>query len=175
MTGKQILGVGDACNRAEKAVERTVPFGFLIQSLLIVWYARQADSTSDIGWRRRSCPWYRTKTSPSPADMLARLRREFTKAGIPARQKIVVDAGPAVDPVHHRGVICCLIWAGAGRRAALLRLVGTWPREAGRRRAPLIFAAVPLDQAAAWKWHVVGMDEQALVSCPVQDSPSAEH
>jgi hypothetical protein len=24
-TGKQILGVGDACNRAEKAVERTVP------------------------------------------------------------------------------------------------------------------------------------------------------
>ena len=78
-TGKQILGVGDACNRAEKAVERTVPFGFLIQSLLIVWYARQAGSTSDIGRRRRSCPWYRTKTSPSPADMLARLRREFTK------------------------------------------------------------------------------------------------
>jgi hypothetical protein len=56
----------------------------LIQSLLIVWYARQADSTSDIDWRRRSCPWYRTKTSPSPADMLARLRREFTKAGISA-------------------------------------------------------------------------------------------
>src|SRR6266702_2210566 len=31
-TGKQILGVGDACNRAEKAAERTVPFGFLIQT-----------------------------------------------------------------------------------------------------------------------------------------------
>ena len=37
-TGKQILGVGDACNRVEKAVERTVPFGFLVQSLLITWY-----------------------------------------------------------------------------------------------------------------------------------------
>src|SRR6266567_4598830 len=38
--GKQILGVGQACNRLEAAVERTVPFGFLIQSLLICWYAR---------------------------------------------------------------------------------------------------------------------------------------
>jgi hypothetical protein len=27
-TGKQILGVGQACNRLEAAVERTVPFGF---------------------------------------------------------------------------------------------------------------------------------------------------
>jgi hypothetical protein len=35
-TGKQILGVGDACNRVRAAVERTVPFGFLPQSLLIV-------------------------------------------------------------------------------------------------------------------------------------------
>jgi hypothetical protein len=26
------------------------------------------------------CPWYRTKTEPSPADMLAALRREFLKA-----------------------------------------------------------------------------------------------
>ncbi|MGH3181402.1 MAG: hypothetical protein ACRDOH_23190 [Streptosporangiaceae bacterium] len=27
-TGKQFVGVGDACNRVQKAVERTVPFGF---------------------------------------------------------------------------------------------------------------------------------------------------
>ena len=33
--GKQIIGVGDACNRVTAAVERTVPFGFLVQSLLI--------------------------------------------------------------------------------------------------------------------------------------------
>jgi hypothetical protein len=79
-TGKQLLGVGDACNRAEKAVERTVPFGFLIQSLLVCWYARHACSRADIDRRRLLCPWYRTKTSPSPADMLARLRREFLKA-----------------------------------------------------------------------------------------------
>src|SRR5260370_21431849 len=30
--GKQIMGVGDACNRVTAAVERTVPFGFLVQS-----------------------------------------------------------------------------------------------------------------------------------------------
>jgi hypothetical protein len=79
-TGKQILGVGDACNRVEKAVERTVPFGFLVQTLLIAWYARYAYHPADIGRRRLLCPWYRSKTEPAPADMLARLRREFLKA-----------------------------------------------------------------------------------------------
>ncbi len=79
-TGKQILGVGDACNRTRKAVERTVPFGFLIQSLLIVWYSAFAYDPADIDLRRRLCPWYRTKTSPSAADMLARLRRELLHA-----------------------------------------------------------------------------------------------
>jgi len=79
-TGKQLLGVGDACNRADKAVERTVPFGFLVQTLLICWYARCAYDPADIDRRRQLCPWYRTKTSPSPADMLARLRREFLEA-----------------------------------------------------------------------------------------------
>jgi len=64
-TGKQLLGVGEACNRVEKAVERTVPFGFLMQTLLTVWYARCAYTPADIERRRRLCPWYRTKTSPT--------------------------------------------------------------------------------------------------------------
>ncbi len=54
----------DACNRAEKAVERTVPLGLLIQSLLILWYARWAYDPADIDRRRQLCPWYRTKTAP---------------------------------------------------------------------------------------------------------------
>jgi DDE superfamily endonuclease len=82
--GKQILGVGEACNRVARAVERTVPFGFLIQSLLICWYAACAYDPADIARRRALCPWYRTKTGPSPADMLARLRRDFLKARISA-------------------------------------------------------------------------------------------
>ena len=75
-----MLGAGDACNRTERAVERTVPFAFLIQSLLICWYVRRAHSPAGIERRRLLCPWYRTKTGPSAVGMLARLRREFPKA-----------------------------------------------------------------------------------------------
>ena len=78
--GKQLLGVGDACNRTRKAVERTVPFGFLIQTLLITWYARSAADPADVTRRRRQCPWYLSKTTPSTGDMLARLRRELLAA-----------------------------------------------------------------------------------------------
>lgn len=85
-TGKQLVGVGDACNRVQKAVERTVPFGFLAQTLLILWYAQFTYHPDDISRRRRLCPWYRTKTGPSPADMLARLRRDFLEARISAIQ-----------------------------------------------------------------------------------------
>ena len=35
---KGITGVGEARNRTEKAVRRTVPFGFISQGLLTVWY-----------------------------------------------------------------------------------------------------------------------------------------
>lgn len=77
--GKQLLGAGDARNRAEKAVERTVPFAFLIQSLLTCWYARWGYDPAHIARRRVLCPWYRTKTEPSPADMLAALRRELLR------------------------------------------------------------------------------------------------
>ncbi len=68
------------CNRVTAAVERTVPFGFLVQSLLICWYASYAYDPADVARRRMLCPWYITKTEPSTADMLARLRREFLTA-----------------------------------------------------------------------------------------------
>ena len=32
-------GVGEARNRVERAVKRTVPFGFLVQTITIAWYA----------------------------------------------------------------------------------------------------------------------------------------
>ena len=35
--GKQQVGVGQARNRVKNAVERSVPFGMLIQSLVVVW------------------------------------------------------------------------------------------------------------------------------------------
>ncbi len=112
-TGKQILGVGDACNRVEKAVQRTVPFGFLIQTLLIVWYARYAYDPADIDRRRRLCPWYTTKTEPSPADMLARLRREFLKARFSAIRpgrgcRITTEYGERSGIWTHRLLYGCL-------------------------------------------------------------------
>jgi hypothetical protein len=82
--GKQLTGAGDARSRTQRAVKRAVPFAFLVQSLIIIWYAVAGYAPADVDDRRLRCPWYRTKTSPSLADMITKLRAEFiTAAGIP--------------------------------------------------------------------------------------------
>jgi SRSO17 transposase len=73
--GKELFGVGDGRNRTRKAVERTVPFQFLAMSLTIIWYALHGHHRSDVAEHRARAPWYLTKTTPSFADMLAKLRR----------------------------------------------------------------------------------------------------
>jgi hypothetical protein len=72
---KHQAGVGDAENRTEKAVRRTVPFQFLTMTLTICWYALHGHHPDDIAERRARAPWYLSKTNPSFADMLAKLRR----------------------------------------------------------------------------------------------------
>jgi hypothetical protein len=72
-------GVGDARNRVQRAVERTVPFGFLTQTITIAWYAVRGDAQADLHERRRAAPWYCQKTTVSYADMLAALRRELIR------------------------------------------------------------------------------------------------
>ncbi len=72
-------GVGQARNRVQKAVERTVPFGFLTRTITIVWYAVHGDPQADLDARRKASPWYRQKTTISYADMLAALRRELIR------------------------------------------------------------------------------------------------
>ncbi len=74
------LGVGEARNRVERAVERTVPFGFLCRAIVIVWYALNGDPAADVESRRLAAPWYRQKRVPSFADMLVALRRELIRA-----------------------------------------------------------------------------------------------
>ena len=71
---KSRLGLEDPHNRTEHAVHRTTPMALWAYSITVVWYA---------GWarRRKTLPfryanWYRTKTAPSFADMLATLRRQ---------------------------------------------------------------------------------------------------
>jgi hypothetical protein len=73
--GKELFGIGDARNRTEKAVRRTVPFQFLAMTLTITWYALHGHHPGDVKERRQRSPWYLTKTTPSFIDMLAKLRR----------------------------------------------------------------------------------------------------
>ncbi|MGZ5359944.1 MAG: hypothetical protein ACXWF9_13350, partial [Solirubrobacterales bacterium] len=72
-------GVGQARNRVQKAVERTVPFGFLAQTITIAWYALHGDPDADLQARRRTAPWYRQKQTVSYTDMLAALRHELIR------------------------------------------------------------------------------------------------
>jgi len=72
-------GVGQARNRVQPAVQRTVPFGFLTQTITITWYALHGDPAADVRERRRAAPWYRHKTTVSYSDMLAALRRELIR------------------------------------------------------------------------------------------------
>lgn len=79
-TGKQLLGVGQARNRVPRAVERTAPFGFLFQVLVIVWYTVYGHHPEDLDRRLRDEPWYTVKTEPAFEDMLAKLRRTIIAA-----------------------------------------------------------------------------------------------
>jgi hypothetical protein len=91
--GKQQVGVGQTRNRVKNAVERTVPFGMLIQSLVVVWYALHGHHPDDAHDRRLAQPWYRTKTEPSFEDMITKLRKTL----IVARFTPVSPAQPNPD------------------------------------------------------------------------------
>lgn len=72
---KQYIGVSDPQIRNPKSVKRQIPFGFLIMSLVILWYAKYGyNFCYDI---RPKAPWYRQKQTPSFIDMLATLRRSL--------------------------------------------------------------------------------------------------
>jgi hypothetical protein len=77
---RQVAGVGQARNRTAKAVERTVPFGLICVSLVVVWYALHGQPAHDLAARRALAPWYRHKHAVSFADMHAALRRAIIAA-----------------------------------------------------------------------------------------------
>jgi hypothetical protein len=72
---KQLFGAGQARNRLAAAVRRTVPFALVAQSLTMLWYATAGHHPDDVTERRTQAPWYTTKSQPSTADMIAKLRR----------------------------------------------------------------------------------------------------
>ena len=100
--GKQQMGVGQARNRVKNAVERTVPFGMLIQSLVVVWYALHGHHPDDALARRLAQPWYRTKTEPSFEDMITKLRKTL----IVARFTPASPGQPNPDLLHDYALAC---------------------------------------------------------------------
>jgi hypothetical protein len=103
---RQTLGVGEARNRLRTAVERTVPFGLICQSLTIVWFATAGHTPDTAAERRARSPWYLTKTEPSFEDMTIKLRRVIIAARF---------QHPGLDlprPEETRAVLAA--WAAAG-------------------------------------------------------------
>ncbi len=90
---KQTVGVGQARNRVPRAVERTVPFGLIVGSLAVCWYATAGHHPDDIQAARELAPWYRDKAQPSVLDMIAKLRRVIIAAQF--RQTNPFPATPA--------------------------------------------------------------------------------
>ena len=90
-TGKQQMGVGQARNRLPKAVQRTVPFGMLVQSMVILWYALHGYHPDDVTERRQAEPWYDAKTEPSFQDMILKLRRTLIAARFSAVRPCQTD------------------------------------------------------------------------------------
>ena len=90
-------GVGQARNRVQRAVQRTVPFGFLCQTITVAWYALHGDPGADLHARRRAAPWYRQKATISYTDMLAALRRELIRHEYHA-QAPATTTNPQITP-----------------------------------------------------------------------------
>jgi hypothetical protein len=102
---KQITGVGQTHTRTRQAVERAVPFGLTVQSIVIIWYAGHGHSPDLAADRRAAAPWYRTKTRPAYHDMITKLRRIL----IAARFR----AGQTRNPTPHETRQIQLAWAEA--------------------------------------------------------------
>lgn len=73
--GKDLLGVGDAHNRLQTAVQRTVPFMMLTLTILTLWYHHAGEAGHDVYTRRLHAPWYRHKQHIAVLDMLIAFRR----------------------------------------------------------------------------------------------------
>lgn len=80
---KQITGVGQARNRTATAVARTVPFGFVCQTISQIWYALHGQQAHDVAARRAAAPWHHAKQTASTYDVFAALRRTVIRAQFP--------------------------------------------------------------------------------------------
>jgi hypothetical protein len=77
---KDQMGVGEARNCIRYAVERTVPFGLIVQSIVTVWYHLAGHHPATVRTRREHAPWYATKAVSSFMEMIVKLRRVLIAA-----------------------------------------------------------------------------------------------
>ena len=102
---RNILGAGEARNRARRAVERTVPFALLTSTLIIIWYAQHGHHRAGPAARRHAQPWYPAKTEPAFEDMLTQLRRVLITARI--------SKGSAAHPTPEQTKAVLAAWHAA--------------------------------------------------------------
>jgi hypothetical protein len=103
---RQVFGTGQARNRTARVVERTVPFQLACQAIATVWYATAGHHPADIDAHRARAPWYATKSQPSTADMLAKLRRVL----IAAKFRASWPGQPTLEEIH------AIRWPGRTQR-----------------------------------------------------------
>ena len=102
---KQTTGIGQAPNRTPNAVERTVHFGLITQSIVIIWYALHGHTNDIAGHRHAEAPWYTTKTQPAYDDMISKLRRTLIAAEF--------RAGRPDPPTPEEAIAVHIAWADA--------------------------------------------------------------
>jgi hypothetical protein len=101
--GKTHLGFSQPQAWSPRAVLRTSPIALLLYSLIVLWFERAGHAA----YRPPVRPWYRTKTQPSFADMLATLKRESLRA------VISVELGEGRLSQNLLDVLCTAAQAGA--------------------------------------------------------------
>jgi hypothetical protein len=57
---RDLLGAGQARNRTENAVRRTVPFGLYAYPITVLWYTLHGHHPANVADRRDRAPWYAT-------------------------------------------------------------------------------------------------------------------
>jgi hypothetical protein len=74
--------------------------GIIRQGIVMIWYITELHHDDVVEQRRRRSPWYRTKDTPSTADMLVTARRVLIAGRFsPTRYR---DPSPSeIDAVTH--------------------------------------------------------------------------
>jgi len=130
----------------QRAVERTVPFGFLAQTLVIVWYTLFGYHPDDLTARHAAEPWYDKKAEPAFEDMLAKLRCAL----IAARFNDVSPAQPDSHKYRDHELACAAAAAQLRNSSCITRLGAVLDAEPQAFQVGINFAdAVKLTGACA--------------------------